>query len=399
MKIALVSPYDFAYPGGVAKHISHLAAEFRRLGHEVHILTPSSVDPATLQGEPYVHRIGRVVPVPANGSVARIELSFRAYLQVKRLLRQLEFDVIHLHEPLMPALPPTVLRHSKSTNIATFHAYRKSNFAYFYAKLVAWPLFNKLHGLIAVSRPARDFVAEYFPGDYRIIPNGVDYARFATPYPPLPDFADGRPTVLFVGRLEKRKGLKYLLRAWGYVRRQFKDARLIVVGEGRPRKSYERYVARQGWEEVVFTGYVSDSELPRYFQACDIFCAPSTGQESFGMVLLEAMAAGRAVVASRIPGYDEVVTHDVDGLLVEPKSEAELATALVRLLADPAKREELGRRGQQKAFEYRWERVAEQVLAFYDEVIARRQAERGARRVRFARVRRAAADVANLLVR
>ena len=399
MKIALVSPYDLAYPGGEAEHVSHLAREFRAVGHEVHILAPSSADPVPLGSEPYLHRIGRVVPIPTNGSVARIDLSLRSYRRVKRLLRELEFDVIHLHEPFMPALPPSVLHHSKATNVATFHAFRRSNFAYFYARLVAQPLFNKLHGLIAVSRPARDFVAEYFPGDYRIIPNGVDYDRFATPVEPLSRFADGRPTVLFVGRLEKRKGLKYLLRAWAHVRRQLKDARLVVVGDGRPRRAFERYAASRGWSEVSFEGYVSDAELVHYFQSCDVFCAPSTGQESFGIVLLEAMAAARPIVASRIPGYDEVVEDGVEGILVPPKDDEELARALVRLLTDRALGRRLGMTGQRKARGYRWDSVAAQVLEFYDEVLAGRDRAPQGGRVRFARVRRAAVDVANLLVR
>ena len=399
MKIALVSPYDFAYPGGVTEHVSHLATEFLKLGHEVHILAPSSAPRSDLETRPVLHPIGRVVPIPANGSVARIELSLRAYPQVKRLLREQQFDVIHLHEPLMPALPPTVLRHSKAVNIGTFHAYRRSNFGYFYARAVVRPFFNKLRGVIAVSRPARDFVAEYFPGDYRIIPNGVDFDRFAGPVEPLPQFADGRLNVLFVGRLEKRKGLRYLLRAWEYVRRHFRDARLIVVGEGRPRRGYERYVASRGWNEVVFTGYLPDAELVRLYHSCDVFCAPSTGQESFGIVLLEAMAAGRPIVASRIPGYDDVVAEDVEGLLVEPKNEVELAIALIRLLADPAKRRKMGRAGVRKARLYRWDRIAQQVLACYDEVIAARRFRPDADRVRFGRMRRAAADVASLLVR
>jgi phosphatidyl-myo-inositol alpha-mannosyltransferase len=397
MKIALVSPYDFAYPGGVAEHINHLATEFRKREHEVHILAPSSAGPDQASADPFLHVIGRVVPIPANGSVARIELSWRAYPQVKRLLAEHEFDVIHLHEPLMPALPPTVLRHSRSVNIGTFHAFRRSNFAYFYAKLVAQPLFNKLDGLIAVSRPARDFVAEYFPGDYRIIPNGVDYDRFATPRPPLARFADGRLNVLFVGRLEKRKGLKYLLRAWGYVRERFPDARLIVVGEGRPRRGYERYVARRGWNEVFFAGYVPDDDLASYFQSCDVFCAPSTGQESFGIVLLEAMAAGKPIVASRIPGYDEVLHDGVEGLLVKPKVSVDLATALVRLLADQPTRQRFGQAGQLKARNYRWEQVATRVLAFYDEVVELKRHQPAVTRQPFRRMRRAAAEVANLL--
>lgn len=399
MKIALVSPYDFAYPGGVTEHVSHLATEFRELGHEVHILAPSSAKKETLADRPFFHPFGRVVSIPANGSVARIELSVRPYMQVKRMVHEQQFDVVHLHEPLMPALPLTVLQHSKATNIGTFHAYRRSNFAYFYAKLVAQPFFNRLHGLIAVSEPARDFVGEYFPGDYRIIPNGVDLDRFASPVEPLPEFADGRLNVLFVGRLEKRKGLKHLLRAWAYVRSQFKNARLIVVGEGRPRGGYERYASSRGWNEVVFAGYVPDDDLVRYYHSCHVFCAPSTGQESFGIVLLEAMAAGRPIVASRIPGYDEVVNDEVEGLLFQPKNEGELATALARLLADSAARSRMGRAGQQKAVQYRWEKVAKTVLAYYEEVITRRQLEPEADRARFARVRRAASDVAHLLVR
>jgi phosphatidylinositol alpha-mannosyltransferase len=399
MRIALVSPYDFAYPGGVTQHVDHLAQEFRKVGHQVHILTPASSDVSANVPRPYLHRIGRVVSIPANGSVARIELSLRGYSQVKRLMREYEFDIIHLHEPLMPALPPSVLRHSRTTNVATFHAYRKSNFAYFYAKLVAQPFFNKLHGLIAVSRPARDFVAEYFPGDYRIIPNGVDFDRFNAAVLPIEEYADGRLNVLFVGRLEKRKGVKYLLRAWEYVRRQFTEARLIVVGEGRPRKGYQRYAASRGWSEVVFPGYVPDDELVRYLRTSHVFCAPSTGQESFGIVLLEAMAAGRAIVASNIPGYDEVVTHGVEGLLVEPKSPPELATALVRLLADEALREQLGQAGERKAHLYRWDIVAQRVLAFYAEVLERRRVLPTSDQPRFGRVRQAAADVANLLVR
>src|SRR5919206_4677872 len=232
MKLALVSPYDFAYPGGVTEHVANLAEQFRASGHEVHIIAPSSDDesePITI-GDAHIHRIGRVVSIPANGSVARITLSLRSYLQAKRLLQEQQFDLIHLHEPMMPALPLTVLRHSNTTNIGTFHAYRNSRLAYFYGKGILRPFFRKLHGHIAVSGAAREFVGEYFPADYRIIGNGIDFRRFNTRYPRLEHLADGRPTVLFVGRLEKRKGLKFLLRAWPEVLRRHPEARLVVVG-------------------------------------------------------------------------------------------------------------------------------------------------------------------------
>jgi phosphatidylinositol alpha-mannosyltransferase len=394
VKLALVSPYDFAYPGGVTEHVANLAEQFIGLGHEVHIVAPSSDDetePISSVAAP-IHRIGRVVSIPANGSVARITLSLRSYLQAKTLLQQEQFDLIHLHEPLMPALPLTVLRHSNTTNVGTFHAYRNTPLTYFYGKPILRPFFRKLHGHITVSSAAREFVGEYFPADYRVIPNGIDYPRFFHRYPPLLELADGRPTVLFVGRLEKRKGLKFLLRAWSKVLERQPEARLVVVGRGRPLEGYRRFAARQGWspEDVVFAGYVPSEDLPRYYQSCDVFCAPNTGQESFGIVLLEAMASGAPIVASDIPGYKDVVSHGLQGLLVEPRKPGAIADALCRLLGNPELRATMRRAGQETARAYDWPRVASKVLDYYSEVLERHAAEPEPQRVRFARVRRMA---------
>ncbi|HET6318857.1 MAG TPA: glycosyltransferase family 4 protein [Chloroflexota bacterium] len=399
MKLALVSPYDFAYPGGVTEHVAHLAEQFRARDHEVHIIAPSSDDETepTSTGDALVHRIGRVVSIPANGSVARITLSLRSYLQAKRLLAEEQFDLIHLHEPMLPALPITVLRHSNTTNVGTFHAYRNTPLAYFYGKPIVRPFFRKLHGHIAVSTAARDFVGEYFPADYRVIPNGIDFARFNTRYPPLEQLADGRPTVLFVGRLEKRKGLRFLLRAWPKVLERHPDARLMVVGRGRALERYRRFAAGQGWSpvDVVFAGFVSSDDLPRYYQACDVFCAPNTGQESFGIVLLEAMAAGAPIVASNIPGYRDVVEHGEQGLLVEPQDPQAIAAAICQVLDSADLHESMGLAGQAKARLYDWPRIAAKVLDYYDDVLERRDAEPTQQRVRFERVRR----MANLLMR
>jgi phosphatidyl-myo-inositol alpha-mannosyltransferase len=394
VKLALVSPYDFAYPGGVTEHVASLAEQFLGRGHAVHIVAPSSDDEAepVASVDAPIHRIGRVVSIPANGSVARITLSLRSYLQAKQLLQEQQFDLIHLHEPLMPALPLTVLRHSNTTNIGTFHAFRNTPLTYFYGKPILRPFFRKLHGHITVSSAAREFVGEYFPADYRVIPNGIDFPRFNRRYPPLEHLADDRPTVLFVGRLEKRKGLKFLLRAWPHVLQRHPDARLVVVGRGRPLEGYRRFAARQGWSpaDVVFAGYVPAEDLPRYYQSCDVFCAPNTGQESFGIVLLEAMAAGAAIVASDIPGYRDVVANGEQGLLVEPQNSGALADAVCRLLANPELRASMRHAGQTKAQAYDWPRVASEVLDYYSEVLERRVREPVPQRVRFARVRRVA---------
>jgi phosphatidylinositol alpha-mannosyltransferase len=398
VKIGLVSPYDFAYPGGVTEHVAHLATEFQRAGHEVQIIAPCSGPEPTAEGAPRIHAIGRAVPVPANGSVARISLSLTLARSVKRILTDEQFDVVHLHEPLMPALPLTVLRFSHAVNVGTFHAFRQSNIsAYFYGKSVLRYFVRRLQGRIAVSTCARDFVAEYFPGDYRIIPNGIDLARFSAPREPMPQYRDGKLNVLFVGRLEKRKGVSHLLRAWRHVRREIPAARLIVVGEGRPLEGYQRFADAHGMPEIVFTGYVPPEDLLRYYQTCDVFCAPSTGQESFGIVLLEAMAAGKPIVASAIPGYQEVVRHRQEALLVEPRDEVALAMSLVHVLADAGLRQALAEAGRRRAAQFAWDRIASSVLAYYAEVREEQERLAATRPPRLQRMRRAGAWVARRL--
>lgn len=395
MKIALVSPYDYPYPGGVTEHIVHLAAEFRTRGHEVHIIAPQSESMHAQVGE-IVHPVGSVVPVPANGSVARISLSLRLSRKVKEILEREEFDVIHLHEPLLPALPVTVLRHSHSLNVGTFHAFAQSNYAYFYGKPILRYFVRRLHGRIAVSPPARDFVSEYFPGDYQIIPNGIDFDQFATPAEPMESLREGGPNILFVGRLEKRKGLKYLLRAMAGVWAHFPEARLIVVGAGPLLDDYKKLVESHRLENVVFAGFVSSEQLRRYYRSCDVFCAPSTGQESFGIVLLEAMASGKPMVASDIPGYRFVVTHGVEGFLVPPKDEQALALSLVRLLSDAELRAKMGQAGLKRAEEFSWDKVAGRVLDFYDKVRIARSMVQTPQRSRW---RRAASSLSQFLSR
>src|ERR1700736_3004394 len=195
MKVALVSPYDFSHPGGVTEHISHLARELRDRGVTVKLLAPASKDlPPELDGvvgADDFYRIGRAFPIPANGSIARITMSFHLGRWINRILEAERFDIIHFHEPLMPALPVTVLRASHTCNVGTFHAYAKSSYAYYYGRRLLRRYHRKLHGRIAASDPAREFVGHYFPGQYSVIPNGVDVDRFHPGAEPLPQFQDG----------------------------------------------------------------------------------------------------------------------------------------------------------------------------------------------------------------
>jgi phosphatidylinositol alpha-mannosyltransferase len=359
-------------------------------------MAPCSEDFAVGSPVPF-HRLGTPVSIPANGSIARISVSPRLSRDVRAVLGSVPFDIIHLHEPMLPSLPLAVLRASRATNVGTFHAYRGSNFAYFYGKPFLRYFFGKLDGRIAVSPCARDFVARHFPAPYRVIPNGIDYDRFARPLAPIRELCDGRPNVLFVGRLEKRKGLSYLLRAWARVHDAVPQARLVVVGGGGGLQHYRKFVEERLSDDIVFTGQVSDEELPRYYQTADVYCAPSTGGESFGIVLLEAMAAARPIVTTSIAGYRDVVTHDREGLLVPPKDAGALADALVRVLRDRALQARLGETGRRTAVKYDWRQVADDVLEYYRETAHRRSLLRAVRRPRFRRVRRVASGVAHLL--
>ena len=365
MKICLVSPYDYIHPGGVSEHVRHLSTALRRRGHTVTVLAPSS-KVGDDHGIPGYIRIGRSVPVRSNGSVARLALSFHLVRRVRQLLDAEDFDIVHYHEPLVPSLPITVLRFHRGANVATFHAMARRNLGYYYARPFLRRYFDRLHALIAVSIPARDFVSRYFDGDYTIVPNGIDTTKFSPQHQPVPETrTPGKATLLFVGRMEQRKGFQILLEAYAQLRRRRDDCRLVVVGDGPQREGYERMVESYGIPDVSFCGYVPAEMLPRYYASADVFCAPATGGESFGIVLLEAMATGIPVLASAIPGFTTVVDPGQDGLLVPPRQPKVWAQAIETLLNDPELRSRMGRRGMEKALRFDWERVTDSVLEVY----------------------------------
>ena len=385
MKIGFVAPYDWSVPGGVKHHIEALGQEFKGAGHEVKILTAGARNKHTPEQPPpdLIQIEGPVVSLPTSGSEARVVLSSRFSHKVKTILVLERFDVIHLNEPLMPVICPLALRHSKvyphTLVVATFHAYRENeNFGYKLGRPILHRCLGRLDGRIAVSEAAREYTSGYFPGDYRVISNGVDLARFGNSnLEPVLQFADGRPNILFVGRLEKRKGFVHLLRAFVEVQAKMPQARLIVAGafNREQQEPFARQAESDGLHEVHFINWPPNDMLARLYQTADLLCAPSTGFESFGLVLVEAMAANRPVVASDIPGYRAVVRHEVDGLLVPPGDEAGLAAALLRLLADKEQQERMGRNSRERAESFAWDLVATKVLAYYDELRKQRGLE------------------------
>jgi phosphatidylinositol alpha-mannosyltransferase len=376
VKIALVSPYDYVHPGGVNNHVAHLATALRRLGQDVTVIAPVARDQTVPEGVVAISR--SITTVPSGGSRSRVSLSARAPRRIKQLLVQEKYDIVHLHNPLTPVVCASFLRYRDAAPntavVATLHEYRADKNPLF---SVSDPLIQRwierLDGRIAVSEVSRAFNNMYFPGQYVIIPNGIDVASFGSEVAqPIERYHDGRPTVLFLGRLEFRKGFKFLLRAWPWVQAVVPDARLLVVGayKRRQKRPFVLYARKKNVRGVRFVGPASENEKPRYYRTADVFCAPAIGFESFGIVLLEAMAAGVPVVASDIPGFRTLLDDSIQGVLVKPRHAQALAKAIIDLLLDPERRARLGQAGRAKAAQYDWSRVAQQVLEFYTQVLA-----------------------------
>ena len=372
MKIALVSPYDFTYPGGVNIHVSSLERRLTKMGHDVRIIAPSSGNISGL-GDKFI-RIGTPIPIPAGGTICRVTISLRLGPTIKSVLRRDKFDILHLHEPFMPMLCSAVLRFSDTANVATFHAFGGKpgyRFGRPISTIMLKRRLRKLDGRIAVSKAAMEFASKYVPGQYDIIPNGIDLELFSPDVSPINEFCDGKLNILFVGRLEEQKGVDYLIKAYKLVKKEIPDSRLIIVGPGtRLRGKYEKEVQQSGLKDVIFVGGKPQNELPQYYKAADVFCAPATGLESFGIVLLEAMAVGKSVVATNIEGYNSVLTDGVEGRLVPPRDEKMLARALASLLTNESLRREMAARARLKAMEYSWEHVAQRVLNHYTRILS-----------------------------
>ncbi|MFH1367258.1 MAG: glycosyltransferase family 4 protein [Patescibacteria group bacterium] len=265
------------------------------------------------------------------------------------------------------------LRYLKAAKVGTFHTYSEGSYILETLKQQAKPYFARLSGLIAVSEAAKEYISRYLPGDYRIIPNGVDTERFSPSVEPFPEYKNSQDIkILFVGRMDPRKGFKFLLRAFPLIYQKITDIRLIVVGNGFLRSFYHLSLPSVLRPRVDYRGFVSRADLPRYYASADIYCSPATMGESFGIVLLEAMASGKPVVASDIRGYNSLFQDGQEGYLVEKENPLVLAEKIIDLAGDRKKRESMGVAGRQSSLRYDWKKVAKEIESFYYEVLKRK---------------------------
>ena len=374
MRIAYVSPYDWAVPGGVNRHIEVLADLMTALGHEVTIIAPASAPVTT----PNVQVVAGTVSLPASGSQVRIAIDPRIKGRLDNIFADNQFDIVHLHEPFMPVIPLMALRASRrytpgASNVATFHATREDGSPlYQVGKYFLTRSFDALDGRIAVSPTAQKYIQRYFNGSTRIIPNGIDIDHWddANLDPISSLLKDKKVNILYVGRAEKRKGLGVLLEAFEKICTQRDDLRLIVVGpDSSNRRRYQEDMSSLVAGNTTWVTNPTYTELPRYHRSCDIFVSPATGNESQGYVLMEAMAAGLPVIASDISGYSHVVRHGKEGLLVSPNDSADLGRAIIQMADDASLRKSLANCGEERVKAYSWPTISVELIDFYRELI------------------------------
>ncbi|MEU3660799.1 glycosyltransferase family 4 protein [Streptomyces sp. NPDC032940] len=380
MRIGIVCPYSWDVPGGVQFHIRDLAEYFLRLGHEVSVLAPADDDTPL---PPYVVSAGRAVPVPYNGSVARLNFGFLSAARVRRWLHEGAFDVIHIHEPTSPSLGLLTCWAAQGPIVATFHTSNPRSRAMIAAYAILQAALEKISARIAVSEYARRTLVEHLGGDAVVIPNGVDVGFFAGAEPKSEwQTAEARSsvegggarreggTIGFIGRIdEPRKGLPVLMRALPKILAARPETRLLVAGRGDEKEAVASLPAELR-SRVEFLGMISDEDKARLLRSVDLYVAPNTGGESFGIILVEAMSAGAPVLASDLDAFAQVLDQGAAGELFANEDADALADAAVRLLADPERRAELRERGSAHVRRFDWSTVGADILSVYETVTA-----------------------------
>ncbi|HXJ26273.1 MAG TPA: glycosyltransferase family 4 protein [Streptosporangiaceae bacterium] len=364
MRVGLVCPYSWDVPGGVQEHIRDLAETLMDLGHQVSVITPADDDTVLPS---YAVSAGRAVPVPYNGSVGRVAFGFLSASRVRRWLKEGQFDVLHVHEPAAPSLSLLAAWSATGPIVATVHIANPRSRLLHAATPILEYVGEKISARIAVSEAARTTLVEHLGGDAVLIPNGVNVRRYEKA-DPLPGWPGPGGALGFLGRMdEARKGLAVLLAAFGILGPQRPGLRLLIAGPGDAEEAMEK-VPPALRDRVVLLGQVSEEDKVRVYHSVDVFCAPNTGGESFGIVLAEAMAAGAPIVASDLDAFRMVLRGGEAGELFATGDPDALAQAAARLLDDPARRAELSAAARRAVRAFDWPAVAREVVQVYETV-------------------------------
>lgn len=365
LRIAVVTEYYYPHLGGICEHVHFFAREARKRGHHVDIITSNLAGALPQEG---VIRLGRSQPVYANGSQARFTIGMSLRKDMRSVLRNGRYDIVHAHSPLSPVLPVLAIEEADCPTVGTFHTYFDKSIAYQLGQKYFQRRLDMLDVAIAVSHSTTVALERYFEADWTIIPNGIDVGLFNPHAPPPPGMRPDVPAVLFLGRFDPRNGLTTLIESFKRVRGKNREAQLVVVGDGPLRKHYFRAAGDD--PDITFVGSVLKGR-PSYYAHAAMYACPTT-KASFGITLLESMACETPVVCSDILGFRDVVKDGREALMVPCGDRDALADAMVLLLDDESLRVRLGKTGRIEAEQYAWPRVTDRVLSLYDSVLARR---------------------------
>jgi len=363
-----VCPYNFFRSGGVQSHIEFLSNELRNRGHEVKVIAPGVEGIKNNRDD--VILLGSSLKVSINRTQGELSVAGRNLNGfIEEMLEREKFDILHFHEPEMPILPIQVLLKSNSINIATFHAALPKTIVGKSIEMASMAfiesIVDRLDGIIAVSEVPAKRLSKMYKGRINIIPNGIDLRVFNTKNRPFEEYLDGKVNILFLGRLDKRKGVIYLVKAFRKLQKEFGNVRLIIAGKGDESKKLESYVKKHKLDNIKLLGFVKEEDKPRLYASCDIFCSPALYGESLGIVLLEAMATGKSVVAYANPGYKTVLKNRGSLFLVKPKNIKGLKEKLLVLSKDRELRNFMGRWGIGEVKNYSWTKVTNEIISLY----------------------------------
>ncbi|WP_421872883.1 glycosyltransferase family 4 protein [Marinoscillum sp.] len=366
MKIAQVCPYDFSRPGGVKNHIESLSRHLRMGGHEVKIITPF---PDTNQ--PGVYHFGSNRSLNIGGTKIDVNIALgKERKQLKQFLKTENFDIIHFHTFWNPALPLQIRRFSNAKHVATFHDTPKNQFiGKNIMPIAAKGVFALMDAIISVSETQAAYINRFSKREISIIPNGIDLEEYQKPVDPIEKYLDGKFNLLFLGRLEERKGLIYALKSFHAIKQQNDEVRLIIAGDGDERQMAEDYINQYQLKDVEMLGFVPEEEKLRLLRTCDLYVAPALFGESFGIVLLEAMAMGTPIAGFANQGYLNVLSEEQKVYFAPPKDLDGLTQNIIKLMESKEQRTSLSNKGHEIVKTYDWNIHTKKIAKIYHQLL------------------------------
>jgi phosphatidylinositol alpha-mannosyltransferase len=373
LKVGIVGEYYYPHLGGLSGDVHYAAIEFAKLGYDVKLITANVAEPHNIHHSPHgfeILRLGRSIPVIANGSLAKVSFAFNLGYQVRKMIREQKFDIIHIHCPLTPVLPILIQRYADCPTVGHVHTLLKSKslfYRVFESSLSR--IMQDFEGRVAVSKVCAKPFSEWFKTDFEIIPNGVPIEEFKATHPRIPKFDDGKINIFFIGRMEPRNGISVLIDAFRIIHKSSPNTRLILAGAGPLKSFYEESIESDLKPHVHFVGPIL-AEKPQYFATADINICPTTRVAALGVTLLESMASGKPTVASDIPAFRETADPGKEVLMAHPDRAEEFAAQTLRLINEPGLGALLARRAQVKMEKYySWTEIVRRVDAYTHSVV------------------------------